>query len=727
MAAKKFWHTAVSICAVLLAVLPSQVLAIRSEHQLVAGARYISDTTASGGVIRAVVADTTQVRVGMEGPAGSTSCSQSYNASDFDALQNQGDFVAAINALFIVDGKPSGDYIGNKVYLGPASGQWNVSVDHNGRIQVGNGQLTTENKSNYSMFMRGGYRIGQFNNKTFAQMNDEDVAARFAQIYASHPENRTSAIARTFLGVNEGGNQLILLTGGAGEERSRGITPMEGVNYLKTLGATEAFALDGGSSTFMRVKNELVGSNVNTRASGGGLDSILTVRTGRPLTQEQTNALPVLQCRDNEPNTTNPPVGDAPASQPAANPPGQSVTAGTSNVQAGALVSGAVPLEIPINGVTSITGEQNYILTYSRILFNFFAGIAGLLALLMLIVSGFQIIVGGPDQITKAKERIVGSIAGLVLLATSGFVLYLINPCFYSFSTTSACTPRGITPQEYQVPANGGTSGSSVGTTTAPALSSGHTADTGALARVNQLAAAHRALPPLMANPPSVPARSIAYPRSGGGYNFYTITDEDKLWMGRMIEYEGGANNASFGAELLWIVVQRFDWNSNRSGTFTHFMQAFSQPINPTWRRGGSHCPTVGAGSSISVQDACSERQLARRDQAAARTYESLSSTTRATVESFINGTLPNPVPGVVDFASNVRVEREGVIQTVGLGCSRSNLIFVRNKGAASGEPTDHSRDDCNANSDHLYAATRSGQSSLDKGYERIQVTRSAN
>ncbi len=434
---------------------PFSVEAAREEHPVVSGVRYISDTSASGAPIRIIVANPAQVRVLMEGPAG-TSCTQNYNNTNFTNLDQDADFIAAINGLFIVDGKASGDYIGNKVFLGNATNQWYVAVNHQGRIQIGAGQLSTANKDNYSMFMRGGYRIGQPESKPFRDMTDSDVATRFASIYASHPENRTSAIARTFLGINETGNELLLMTGGAGENRNNGITPMEAVRYLKSLGATEAFVLDGGSSTFMRVQQRFNIPNSNSLPSGGGLDSLVVVRSGAPLTEAQTQALPVLQCRSNTAGANPANVGPTTASTTVSANTGAPAPITTVQQGTAPAISRAVPLEISINGISSITGEQNYILTYSRILFNFFAGLAGLLALLMLIVSGFQIMIGGTEQISKAKERIAGSIAGLLLLASSGFILYMINPCFFSFSASSSCTPRGVVGQEYSPPVGGG-------------------------------------------------------------------------------------------------------------------------------------------------------------------------------------------------------------------------------------------------------------------------------
>ncbi len=150
------------------------------------------------------------------------------------------------------------------------------------------------------------------------------------------------------------------------------------------------------------------------------------------------------------------------------NPLGQ--TNFNNNPQAGSaqqvtvpLAVGQVGLEASINGSTSIDGGgQGYILNYARILFVYIGGLAGTLALLMLIVSGIQIIIGGSgDQIKKSTERIINTLGGLALLASSGFILYLINPCFFTFGTSQTCVPRAINGVNY-FPAGGALSVGSV-------------------------------------------------------------------------------------------------------------------------------------------------------------------------------------------------------------------------------------------------------------------------
>jgi len=115
-----------------------------------------------------------------------------------------------------------------------------------------------------------------------------------------------------------------------------------------------------------------------------------------------------------------------------------------------------VPLEAPIGGIGSIDVSGGVIVNYTRILFAYAGGIVGSLALLIIIVSGIQIMVSSGD-LSKARSRLLGALGGLVLLAGSGWLLYLINPCFFTFGENPACTPR-VASTGTSTPPAGGTS-----------------------------------------------------------------------------------------------------------------------------------------------------------------------------------------------------------------------------------------------------------------------------
>ncbi len=362
------------------------------------------------------------------------------------------------------------------------------------------------------------------------------------------------------------------------------------------------------------------------------------------------------------------PPGDAPR--------GPAITQTTTPTQV--IYSGApVPLEAPFGSTATVSGTGGYIVNYSRIIFAFAGGIAGGLAMIMLIVAGIQIMTSsGEEQITQAKARIMGALLGLTLLSTGGLLLYLINPCFFSFEDAQVCTTRIA----------------STGVSTAPNYTS-----TGPAPMVDTSR--------LAGEIPVTPG-AVIWPDGSR----HQLTREDVLWMGRMLEYEGSAGQEQHAAELLWIVVQRWYWMpALRSQSFTEVMRSFSQPINPLWARNGPRCY---AGSSWMSTSHCSEAALRRRDQAVNRTWESLNSISKRVAEAFSTGQLTNPAVGIVDFASQAR-GADGVLRQI--GCNSPSLIFVRNAYPPEG--------DCQTpGKEHLFAGRRGTIDSLHSNLESMRV-----
>jgi len=138
------------------------------------------------------------------------------------------------------------------------------------------------------------------------------------------------------------------------------------------------------------------------------------------------------------------------------------------------------------------------------------------------------------------------------------------------------------------------------------------------------------------------------------------LTANDLLWTARMVRGEGGANVTSEeAAAIIWTLIQRRWWGTGMPTanprafagyrTWTSFIQTFSQPINPIWRRDGSRCagrPQTGD---------CATAKLALRDRYASMpwTDPALTEVIRTAVELLARGSLQNNVPGVVDFRAN--------------------------------------------------------------------------
>jgi hypothetical protein len=72
--------------------------------------------------------------------------------------------------------------------------------------------------------------------------------------------------------------------------------------------------------------------------------------------------------------------------------------------------------------------------TYIAILYRWAAGIVGIISVLVIVISGIQISAdqGSGEAVGSAKNRIMQSLAGLVILFLSALILYTINPTFFN-------------------------------------------------------------------------------------------------------------------------------------------------------------------------------------------------------------------------------------------------------------------------------------------------------
>jgi hypothetical protein len=70
--------------------------------------------------------------------------------------------------------------------------------------------------------------------------------------------------------------------------------------------------------------------------------------------------------------------------------------------------------------------------TYIGLIYRWAAGAIGIVSVLFLVVGGIEITTSGDsNRLDAAKQRIIQSLAGLVLLLLSGVILYTINPNFF--------------------------------------------------------------------------------------------------------------------------------------------------------------------------------------------------------------------------------------------------------------------------------------------------------
>ncbi len=94
--------------------------------------------------------------------------------------------------------------------------------------------------------------------------------------------------------------------------------------------------------------------------------------------------------------------------------------------------------KLPIEGyrVKSISGESGVDLlgNYFGLWYKIGALILGLICVLVIVISGVQIIFGGASEesVTSAKTRIWGALLSLILLFSSALILKTINPLFFT-------------------------------------------------------------------------------------------------------------------------------------------------------------------------------------------------------------------------------------------------------------------------------------------------------
>ena len=74
---------------------------------------------------------------------------------------------------------------------------------------------------------------------------------------------------------------------------------------------------------------------------------------------------------------------------------------------------------------------------YIGAIYRWGASIIGIIAVLVIVISGIQISAAGGEQaaVTSAKTRITQSLVGIVILFLSGIILYTINPTFFTAGT----------------------------------------------------------------------------------------------------------------------------------------------------------------------------------------------------------------------------------------------------------------------------------------------------
>jgi hypothetical protein len=93
------------------------------------------------------------------------------------------------------------------------------------------------------------------------------------------------------------------------------------------------------------------------------------------------------------------------------------------------------PIPFGKNEIKSITGESgtDLAMNYVSMIYKIGASLLGLIAILVIVVSGVQMIAGGVEEsnYTEAKDRIIQALLSLAVLFSSALILRTVNPDFF--------------------------------------------------------------------------------------------------------------------------------------------------------------------------------------------------------------------------------------------------------------------------------------------------------
>lgn len=144
------------------------------------------------------------------------------------------------------------------------------------------------------------------------------------------------------------------------------------------------------------------------------------------------------------------------------------------------------------------------------------------------------------------------------------------------------------------------------------------------------------------------------------GSKTYSLSEEDVLWLARMVVGEGGYKVSDRKKQaLLWAMLQRYmllegfrSWKSLASLT-----RAFSQPINPIWdgvqnAADGGKQDRCAPGGQYHGKPECSADRLRRREEMTKLSWAKIPLHVQEAVRAFQRGELPYP-SGVTQRINN--------------------------------------------------------------------------
>lgn len=217
-------------------------------RQLAPGVWYDSSgRTAEGGIVRVLSLDPAKAElVPIFDP--------SKKALPATALSKDQKLLAAINASFFgagiigdikADTKASSD--DHVPALDKITDQRHfIAVTPEGKVVTGKGGLSEQAGASYRHFIGGFPAL--YTRDQLKRLDQDIGSGEFAKRASYGGADQSSSFSRSFIGITADG-RVLLVGAGQGSKRALGVTMAEGARLLRSLGAVEAYILDGGGST----------------------------------------------------------------------------------------------------------------------------------------------------------------------------------------------------------------------------------------------------------------------------------------------------------------------------------------------------------------------------------------------------------------------------------------------------------------------------------------------
>lgn len=148
---------------------------------------------------------------------------------------------------------------------------------------------------------------------------------------------------------------------------------------------------------------------------------------------------------------------------------------------------------------------------------------------------------------------------------------------------------------------------------------------------------------------PSNQGNRVLIIQKSGKEHRYVVTDADYLDLARALDREGPPKLG-----VAWTLVQRFAMLYPLYSSFSTFVKAYAQPINPDWfAQGKRHLKEVQRLNGDLKAVARENQQAALREQWSKVPLSKITTDTKQVINSIFAGT-PSPIPAATHYAAPI-------------------------------------------------------------------------